>query len=62
MLESFLFEEPALLAQLKDIVQHESLEHVRLAFRLVGVGRHGSRSPKAKTRSPQSIRGEFGSE
>jgi hypothetical protein len=38
VLEGFLFEEPELLAQIKDIVQHESLEHVRVAFRLVGGG------------------------
>lgn len=38
MLEGFLFEEPELLAQLNDIVQHEPLEHVRVAFRLVGGG------------------------
>jgi hypothetical protein len=38
VLESFVFDEPELLAQLKTIVQHEPLEHVRAAFRLVGGG------------------------
>jgi hypothetical protein len=37
-LEGFLFDEPELLAQLKDVVQHEPLKHVRVAFRLVGGG------------------------
>jgi hypothetical protein len=36
VLEGFLFEEPELLAQIKHMVQHEPLEHVRVAFRLVG--------------------------
>jgi hypothetical protein len=38
VLEGFLFEEPELLAQIKDMVQHEPLEHVRVAFRLLGGG------------------------
>jgi hypothetical protein len=38
VLEGFLFDEPELLARFKDIVQHEPLEHVRVAFRLVGGG------------------------
>jgi hypothetical protein len=38
VLEGFVFDEPGLLAQFKEIVQHEPLEHVRVAFRLVGDG------------------------
>jgi hypothetical protein len=38
VLEGFLFEEPELLAQIKDMMQHEPLEHVRVAFRLLGGG------------------------
>lgn len=38
VLESFLFDEPELLAKFKHIVQHEPMEHVRVAFRLVGDG------------------------
>jgi hypothetical protein len=38
VVEGFLFDEPELLATLKELVQHEPLEHVRVAFRLAGGG------------------------
>jgi hypothetical protein len=48
LLESFLFDEPELLAQFKDIVQHEPLEHVRVAFRLVGGGSSWFEKPEGE--------------
>lgn len=38
VVESIMFDEPELLATLKELVQHEPLEHVRAAFRLGGDG------------------------
>jgi hypothetical protein len=61
VLEGFLFDEPELLAQFKDLVQREPLEHVQVASGSSGVGRRGLRSRTERTRRLPSTRAGFGS-